>query len=144
MSYICPRCGSDHITTHQNIYENGTSNIKTSSFGSGAGFGTGGVGAIFGSTSTSGKSQSISAKKYAPPENGSLIKIIFAIILLIPFTGILGRFDFGIFALGAAFFGSIIYIQMKKRLKYPDLLNIYIHSWHCNKCGNDFNLKNQT
>jgi predicted RNA-binding Zn-ribbon protein involved in translation (DUF1610 family) len=142
MSYICPKCGSEHITTHKNIYEGGTSNIKTSSFGSGAGFGTGGVGAVFGSSTTRGKSQSVAAKKYEPPHNPALALIGLSIL----FAGITYVFLAlgGILTFIAPLFILIIFKifqKIKRNAKeYPDKLSTWENTWHCNKCGNDFTL----
>lgn len=139
MSYTCPRCGSDNITTHQNIYENGTSNINTTSFGSGVGVGSGGAGGIFGSTSTTGKSQTKAALKYSPPSKaiGSVWgAIIFAVLLfLFLFNGAPAKLSFVTFVVMTGF---IVYYNYHKKNIYEPKYAEWLKWWHCNKCGNDF------
>lgn len=85
----CTQCNSDNVQRLAVIYEGGTQKINTRSrtVGSGVGFGSGGLGLGLGSasTTTTGQSQSVLAKKAAPPQKKSYILPVALII-----AGLLG------------------------------------------------------
>ncbi|WP_146186326.1 hypothetical protein [Limnohabitans sp. WS1] len=141
MSYTCPKCGSDNITTHRNIFEGGTSDINTTTRGGGLGGGSGGiVGGLIGA-STTGKSQTKAALKYSPPSKavGAVWgAIIFSVILfLLLFNGAPGTISLITFAIVA---GCIFYYNHHKKNVYAPKYAEWELMWHCNRCGTDFKI----
>lgn len=139
----CTRCNSDNLQTLQVIYEHGTQQIKTKgrTHGSAVGFGSGGMGVGFGSatTNTTGTSQSLMAKKAAPPAKKQIgLPIVLIIIGLFAIIGGSGPFPtVGFVLLGIGGFLFWKYSQYNKQT-YPSLLSEWQNSWLCNKCGNIF------
>lgn len=141
----CTQCNSDNVQKLSLVYEQGTQNIQTTGHttGAGVGFGSGGLGAAFGSarTTTAGKSQSITAQKAAPPNKKPLIlqvvlTIVGILLLMADFKGgwaiVLG---WGLIATG----GFMIWKSYQyNKNTYPPLYAEWQRSWFCNKCGSIF------
>lgn len=140
----CTRCNSDNVQRLEVVYEQGTQNIKTTgrTTGSGVGFGNGGIGVGLGSatTTTTGTSQSLMAKKAAPPTKKPIaVPIVLIIIGLISLmmTGAGFFILAGIALIGLGGFLFWKYSQYNK-LTYPPLFATWQSSWLCNKCGTIF------
>jgi hypothetical protein len=120
------------------VYEQGTQHIKTRgrTYGSGVGFGRGSLMGGFGSatTTTTGKSQSIAAKKAAPPAKRPIILAIgilaVGLVALFGFQAVL----FGLILLAVGSFLFWKFYQYNKDT-FPPLYAAWEKSWLCNKCG---------
>lgn len=139
----CTRCNSDNVQRLEVIYEHGTQNIKTKgrTSGSAVGFGGGGLGVGFGSatTTTTGTSQSLMAKKAAPPAKKPIAAPILLILIGL-FAMINGSGPFPIVGFILAGIGGFLfwkYSQYNKQT-YPPLFATWQASWLCNKCGTIF------
>lgn len=153
----CGICESDNVQRLSVIYQNGTSkttgNIHSSHTGGGLGFGSGGFGGFggMGSTNSSVNTTTTSdlAKRCAPPA-----KYNFKAPLLMVFLALIAFFSFDLFATmdisGMAtlailgLIGGAVYFGYKgfnyNKTEYPVLMQAWSKKWHCNKCGEIFDL----
>jgi hypothetical protein len=137
----CNKCKSSNVQKFQVIHEQGTSNINLDSntVGGGIGFGgglRGGVG--LGRTGTSGKSQTLLAKKTEPPKDLRLATVIPILVIgLLFYAGDKSPFYY---FFSYCVLALILFIFSFKRgsevyeVNYQEWLN----KWYCNKCGNSF------
>jgi hypothetical protein len=130
----CPQCKSDNTQKLSIIYDAGTQNIKTSSSTFGSGVGRGGVGIGSAHTTTTGTSQSVMAKKLAPPPKKSYALVSgLSILGLILFFA--GQMVLGLIPIGIALLLGYKAYQYNKG-EWPPKYDTWAKSWHCNKCGN--------
>lgn len=141
----CPKCQSANVQKVSVIWESGT--VQTQSTTTGIGYGSGiGIGTAY----SSGKNQSLFAKRFAPPREpslgvmagagvfivglvlGSLIACVFwNISVLVAFTIIpTTAFGLTIAAMG--------YVVSKGWKKYQSDTAQWNNTWACNACGSTF------
>ncbi len=131
----CPKCNSENVQRLSVIYQSGTHKINTSSTTVGGGYFSGpGIG--IGSTATSGKQQSIIAKKAAPPSKRSYLPLL----LLVPGFLIFRYSDGGLNALIGfiLMLASVAWVYFAYRYnsgEWREKQSIWEASWHCNRCG---------
>lgn len=134
----CTTCNSDNVQRLSVVYEHGTQKINTSSrtVGGGGGFGGRGLGGGFGSasTATTGKSQSLSAKKASPPNKKPIIipALLIAAGLLAIFAGSLYIIGIVLLSVGGFLFWKF---NQYNKSTFPPLYAQWEKSWLCNKCG---------
>lgn len=126
----CTQCNSDNVQRLSLVYEQGTQNISatsrtTTSYGFGQGFSRG-------TTTTTGKSQSITAMKAAPPNKK---KIIIPIVLIVAGLFLMKQGELWALIISAVG-GFLFYFYFKyNRNVYPRLYADWENSWLCNRCG---------
>jgi len=137
----CPICKSENTQRLAVAFVNGTHNISTTSYTTGAGAGSGGrVGIGGGVTKTSGQSQSILAQHVAPPVKKPY-KVPFLCFLfgvLIPFIKFeLGSIVEGLVVVGIS--GYFLYSRFQFNSKeWPNIYQYWKESWICHKCGGTY------
>lgn len=140
----CPHCNSINIKNLPLVYEEGLSDIRMTSNTTAVGRG----GVAFGTTETSGVSQTALSKQASPPKKESTIKLALMHIVgfLVTTLAISGIFKLG----GTNLMGfiSLGYIllalfHLYKNLmfnirRYPALYQEWQNSFFCSQCGNIF------
>ncbi|GAA0878128.1 hypothetical protein GCM10009119_10960 [Algoriphagus jejuensis] len=153
----CGICESDDIQKLSVINQNGTSNtrgnINSTHTGGGLGFGSGGFGGFAGGDSSSSSVNTTTtsdlANRCAPPA-----KYNFKGPLLMGFLALIAIFAFDLFVqldisgmasltiLGLV--GGGDYFAYKgfnyNKTEYPVLMRAWFRKWHCNKCGDIFDV----
>ena len=149
MKVCCPDCNSEDVYKVSHIYEAMTQETKTSSNVVGVGLGNNGAGILVGTSSSSGETQSLLAKKLSPPANPSAngcgcVLAIIAIIVLIFVSIIVGVNSSGLIGWAIFIFGSIfisvLAVKMftMKHPEYDEELRVWNKKWVCNRCGTVF------
>lgn len=127
---VCNHCKSDLIRKVSVIFEEGTSSGSGTSFGS-----AGGKLAVL-QTATS--SQSLLAKRLAPPPRMGFGKIlnlvVLGVICLLVAVNSSGFFSAMFFTLLLVIVGAFFY-GMQLNAAFPAANAIWLKKWHCNKCG---------
>lgn len=145
MSYVCPKCGSEHITTHKNIYEHGTADIN-----------------LITNTVSIGENQSKAASKYAIPPKKSYfgpftpsnipaplllftyafyyLSCGFIVFMVNNLLGMKGGFNQLTWLIVALLIPLPWWMYCRKynSTVWVDKVSEWLKWWHCNKCGNDF------
>jgi len=139
---ICPSCDSENVQSLKVIYELGTSDVSSISYGT-----MGGGGMLFG---TAGTHQSRAAQNATPPKEkdlaGPIIAIIFGVAAIClgvaalttsePSTAVI---PLGIGIVLAACGGAAASQANKWNAEqYPGLRQIWLNSFRCLKCGEVF------
>jgi hypothetical protein len=133
----CPSCQSDNTQRLQVVYQHGTQDIATESvtFGTLGTSGGGGSSGMEATTRTTGRSQSILAKKAEPPAKMSYKWPLFILVI-----GLIGR-NHGLSQwLPWLFVGGGIYL-LYRAIRYnfrtwPSHYQEWKTGWVCHKCGN--------
>jgi hypothetical protein len=133
----CPKCSSENVQKLSVIYQSGTHKINTSSTTVGGGYMSGpGIG--MGSTTTTGKQQSIMAKMAAPPPKRSYAPSLMAILgFLMVVVNLDNGGTYGFLGL-AIIAASIVWVYFAYQYntgEWKQKQSIWQASWHCNKCG---------
>lgn len=158
MKLACPRCGSDCLRRLETIFEEQTYHTRTAGVTTSFDFQHGKVARIHQSSS---RTNSTLARKIAPPTKKGAVWIVLAVIIIffivLPLnTSLIRKLAKGI-ALSqpvtnalvmttnlGLMFGVIpaLCIAGGRKVWYynekihPKLMNIWLNSWRCDKCGN--------
>lgn len=139
---LCNKCGSENTQRLEVAYEGGTQDISARSHTASVGSISGALGLGGSVTKTTGTSQSVLAKKAAPPLKKPLKMPLIGVTIggFIAFGSGFRHvsdlvFGFVIIGVGGFFF--------KKALQYnnnewPIKYQYWINSWLCHKCGHIF------
>ena len=133
MSKQCPKCGATDMVKASLVHEAGTSDIKSVTVGAGAGGGGLGVGAV----KSTGKSQSLLAKRVAPPEGNfpGLMLFVLGGILLSGACLYVGT-PWWLWLLALVLLFALLYpMIMKDARAHEALLSEYNLKWLCQRCG---------
>lgn len=134
----CAQCHSDNVQKLSVIYQSGTQTINTTSrtFGSGVGFGGGGLlGVGSASTRTTGQQQSHLAGIAAPPKKRSYSAPVIIITMSI-ISMMAGWMSGAFFLLPLALSAFLVYRAFAyNKNQWPPKYQHWSKSWHCNKCG---------
>jgi hypothetical protein len=138
----CPSCKSDATQKLSLVFENGLSDVSTTSRSVGIGVGRGGLAVGGGKTKTEGTSQTAASQKAAPPAKKPYLKpllyiFVAMIIANIFLTGpVLGPIVF-LAWLG----GSAAYIFTTRKYNsevWPDMYSQWDRSFVCTRCSHSF------
>jgi hypothetical protein len=132
----CDKCYSDNTQRLQVVYENGMSNINTTSNTVGVGYGRG-FGLAGARTSTQGTSQSVLSERAAPPSKKSYKWSVIAIVVGTLFT--MNEIYVGIIFAGIGAYITFSSYKYNNEV-WPSLNEHWLNCWLCNKCGNIYHL----
>ena len=139
----CPSCQSETTQRLSVVYEQGISDIHTSSNSAGVGIGRGGLGFGLAKTKTRGTAQTAISQKASPPPRKRFLKplgLIFVAYFILSLFG--GRGNvlsalFGLLWLGGSIAWIVFAIQYNAKT-WPSLKAVWDDSYLCNRCNHIF------
>ena len=139
----CPVCHSRQTKRLEVVYEQGLSNINTSSNTGGVGLGFGGLGVGIARSRTRGQSQTALSKKAAPPEKMRYAKPLWIIFVVYAFLNIFdsqGDNVANILAAGwlCASVAAIAIVSSYNAKTWPPLKAAWDRTYLCSRCGHMF------
>ena len=139
----CPACRSRQTARLSVVYEQGLSNINTSSNTGGVGLGFGGLGVGVARSRTRGQSQTALSKKAAPPEKMRYAKPLWIIFVVYAFLNIFdSQGDNVANALAAGWLcasvAAIAIVSNYNSKTWPPLKNAWDRTYLCSRCGHMF------
>lgn len=158
MKLACPRCGSERFRRLETLYEEQTHDTRTTGAATSFSFRHGIINHIHQSSS---RTSSKLARNIAPPTKKEAGSIVLAIVLVffigLPLnTSIIRKFAKGV-ALPQPIINTVVMttnlglifgvipaiciaggckVWYYNRRIYPELMNMWLNSWRCDKCGN--------
>lgn len=145
----CINCNSENTQRLEVIFEEGTSQINTTSNTAVGGLMRGGGTGFGAKTTTKGTSMTAAAQKVVPPAKKSFKACIILILIGLFWTymNTFNAFDFIGAVIGIALIaggGFLGYKSFKYNNEvYPPIYDVWLNSWMCQKCGTIFTPENQ-
>lgn len=133
----CEKCNSENTQRLQIAFEGGTQDISAKSHTAGIGSISGALGLSGSITKTNGVSQSVLAKRVAPPMKRSLkgvLVILIAGFFILGASKGIGATLFALLALGVGGYLGFTAIQFNSK-EWPSQYQYWLESWVCHKCG---------
>lgn len=146
MEFNCHTCHSENIQRLSLVYAGGLSQISSSQFGGGVGFGSRGAGVGLGTAVSTGTQQSSLSAAYEPPERKPIARwvlLYFFGFLIVPGSVIM-LLDWKTFVPGHWIVAStyvvvaLLHVRAKVRFNgrvYPERLRRWQNSYLCMRCG---------
>lgn len=144
MSHLnCPACHSRQTKRLSVVYEQGLSNINTSSNTGGVGFGFGGLGVGIARSRTRGQTQTALSQKAAPPEKMGYAKPLVTIFVVYAFLNIFDSLGANIANVLAAVWlcasvACIAIVNSYNNKTWPPLKAAWDRTYLCTRCGHMF------
>jgi len=133
MDKQCRKCGSDDLVKASLVHEAGTSGVESVTVGAGMGGGGLGVGAA----KSSGVSQSLLAKRTAPPaaDNNSLSGCL-GVVFVLSVAALYWSWPGWVWIIGIVItVAATVPFLMQENERHQAALKKYERKWLCRRCG---------